>query len=59
MTESDQDRADREAAELHQVMLEIEREAVEALAVAAPHLSKDQLAALAWCARLPNPEKRI
>jgi hypothetical protein len=58
VTETDQDRQDREQAEMNQAMEEIYQKAAEALKVAAPHLTPDQLAALAWCAHLSNPEKR-
>lgn len=56
MNETDQDRADQEAAWLYADMLQFQREAEDALKASLVRpLTADEVAALAWAAHIPNP----
>jgi hypothetical protein len=60
MNETQQDRDDRDMAMHYADMLAFEKEAEDALKAAAVRaLTPNEIAALAWLARIPNPtEKR-
>lgn len=59
MNETNQDRDDREASEWHAAMLEIQREATDALQASLVRpLTPDEVAALAWVAHIPYPQEK-
>lgn len=56
MTESEQDRADRDWAQYHADMQAFEKEAHDALKASLVRpLTPDEVAAIAWVAHIPTP----